>query len=443
MPETANDEKRGVNADTELVENVYNVLDMQKDKNIPVQSRKNCVTVLGMDPALSGKIKYNTLSNKKNVVGALPWNKSEEMREWNNIDYEYLLYYLETYYHLNSEKKILSALEMIADTNKFNPFIDMLNSVEWDGTTRICNLLPDYLGAKKNDYTTECMKLLMLGVISRAFSPGTKFDYILVVTGRQGVGKSTFFRKLCCNEEWYLENLKSIHDEVKAAEKIQGKLIVEFNELMGMKASVESVKSFTTATSDDYRPAYGRSSEKKYRTCVFVGTTNESQFLTDKTGNRRFLPVECGVGPIKKSMFSDDKTLKAEFMQAWAEAYHIYLSGKFSLILSPELAEYVDSLQGDFEVDDPKVGMIQDWLDNYQKDYVCNLIIAREVFGEEKPDKKLILEIGEIMRNKITGWELMNGKKTYKELGRQKSYVRSSDFYKTDDSTPFSVPIVP
>ena len=114
-----------------MVDNIYDLLDMQKDKNIPIQSRKNCVTVLGRDPALAGKIKFNTLSNRKNVEGALPWNKSEALREWTNIDSEYLIYYMETYYLLNSDKKILSALEIIADTNKFNPFIDMLNSVSW------------------------------------------------------------------------------------------------------------------------------------------------------------------------------------------------------------------------------------------------------------------------------------------------------------------------
>lgn len=178
-----------------MVGNVYELLDMQKDKNVPIQSRKNCVTVLGCDPALSGKIKFNTLSNRKNVEGALPWNKSEDLREWTNIDSEYLIYYMETYYLLNSDKKILSALEMVADTNKFNPFIDMLNSISWDGTPRIANLLTDYLGVEKNDYSAHSMELLMLAAISRAFNPGTKFDYVLILSGKQGIGKSS--KKLC------------------------------------------------------------------------------------------------------------------------------------------------------------------------------------------------------------------------------------------------------
>ena len=94
--------------------------------------------------------RYHVILNQKNVDGALPWNKSEGLREWTNIDSEYLIFYMETYYLLNSDKKILAALEMTADTNKFNPFVDMLNETVWDGVPRIENLLTDYLGIAKS-----------------------------------------------------------------------------------------------------------------------------------------------------------------------------------------------------------------------------------------------------------------------------------------------------
>lgn len=414
-----------------MVGEVFGLLDMQKEKRVPVQSRKNCVTVLGCDPMLSGKIKFNTLSCRKNVCGALPWNKEEGRREWTNIDDEYLLYYMETYYLLNSDKKVLSALEMIADTNKFNPFIDMLNSVRWDGGNRLENLLTDYMGAVKCDYTTECIKLLMLGVISRAFSPGAKFDYSLVLVGSQGIGKSTLFQKLCCNDEWYLENIKSLYNDKEAAEKIQGKLIVEFNEMLGL-GNNEIAKSFLTQRADDYRAPYSRRVEKRKRTCVFVATTNKNDFLTDKTGNRRYLPIECCVEPIKKSLFGDDEALKAEFLQAWAEAYEIYKSGRFSLVLPKDVEEYANNLRDSFEIDDPMVGMIQNWLDNRTDDYVCNAVIAIEVFGGSKEDKKLINGISEIMRTKIKGWE-RNGTHTFcNGIGRQKCYTRVADFQQTE-----------
>ena len=139
------------------------------------------------------------------------------------------------------------------------------------------------------------------------------------------------------------------------------------------------MKSFVTAKSDEYRASYAKESEKRYRTCVFVGTTNDAQFLVDKTGNRRFLPLECGVAPISKSLFVDDELLQYEFRQAWAEAYQIYLSGKFSLVMPKKLQEYVEELQEDFKEDDPLIGMIQSWLDSNSYEYVCNKQIASEV----------------------------------------------------------------
>lgn len=420
-----------------MVRNVYSLLDIQKDKSIPVQSRKNCVTVLGCDPALSGKIKFNTLSNRKNVEGVLPWNKSETPREWTNIDSEYLIYYMETYYMLNSDKKILSALEMVADANKFNPFIDMLNSVSWDGTPRIENLLTDYLGVEKNDYSIHCMKLLMIAAISRAFNPGAKFDYVLILSGKQGIGKSTFFMKLCCNEDWYLENLKTIDKGKDAAELIQGKIIVEFNELLAVKSAIEGVKSFVTAKSDEYRGAYARDKEKRYRTCVFVGTTNDTQFLVDKTGNRRFLPLQCGEVSITKSLFIDDDLLLYEFKQAWAEAYKIYLSGKFSLVMPKRLQCYVEELQEDFKEDDPLIGMIQYWLDVHNHEYVCNKQIASEVLNVDNPDRRLLNQITEIMNNSIEGWE-RSGTHRFPGLGRQKCYIKTQDFTEAyQEEVPF------
>lgn len=424
--------------DSKMVDSVFNMLDMQKDKNLPVQSRKNCITILGCDPVFSGKIKFNTLSNRKNVSGALPWNKTETLREWTSIDSEYLIYYMETYYMLNSDKKILAALEIVADANKFNPFIDMLNDTVWDGVPRIETLLTDYLGIARNDYSANCMKLIMLAVISRAFCPGTKFDYVLVLSGRQGIGKSTFFMKLCCNEDWYLENLKMIDKGKDAAELIQGKLIVEFNELLAVKGAIEGVKSFVTAKSDEYRGAYARESEKRYRTCVFVGTTNDSHFLIDKTGNRRFLPLECGTVPIAKSLFIDDEHLLYEFKQAWAEAYKIYLSGRFSLVLPKNLQEYLEEVQEEFEEDDPMIGMIQNWLDLNQHEYVCNKQIATEVLNVDNPDAGLIRRITEIMNNSIKGW-VRRGTHRFPGIGKQKCYVRTQDFIEPyEDATPFT-----
>ena len=210
--------------------------------------------------------------------------------------------------------------------------------------------------------------------------------------------------KLCCNDEWYLENLKDIVRGKDSGELLQGKIIVEFNELLAFKSSVENIKSFVTLTADEYRGSYERETEKRRRTCVFVGTTNTSQFLVDKTGNRRFLPMDCGVVSPTKSLFADDEILSYEFKQAWAEAYQIYKSGKFSLTMPRDLEDYIESLQEDYKEDDPLVGVIQNWLNSHDDDYTCNIQIAEKALGIcEKPDKRTINQIAEIMNNSVSG----------------------------------------
>lgn len=415
------------------VEVVHDILD-RNSKGAVVNSRKNCVIAIGSDIRLHGKIKLNTLANRKYICGSVPWFECEECREWKNIDSEYLLLYLEKTYGLSNDKNILSALDVVADTNRYNPFIDMLNSIEYDGQKHIERLLPDYLGVEKTEYTTECLRILMLAVISRAFSPGTKFDYVLILYGAQGAGKSTFFMKLCCNEDWYLENLKNINDKKDAAELIQGKLIAEFNELLAMKgiAGTEAIKSFVTLKSDEYRAAYAREPEKRKRQCVFVGTTNDNQFLVDRTGNRRFLPIEVHKEKAVKNLFSTEPGVLNDFLQAWGEAYQIYKSGKFRLVLSEAVTETAKEMQDKYLEEDARIGLIQGWLETYTEDYVCVVQICKEVFKNENPDKRMIREVNGIMSNSIDGWKKGTTHR-FSEYGQQRCYERDNEFMEVGD----------
>lgn len=171
------------------------------------------------------------------------------------------------------------------------------------------------------------------GYITLHLYLGTKFDYVLILYGAQGAGKSTFFMKLCCNEDWYLENLKNINDKKDAAELIQGKLIAEFNELLAMKgiAGTEAIKSFVTLRSDEYRAAYAREPEKRKRQCVFVGTTNDNQFLVDRTGNRRFLPIEVHKEKATKDLFSTDPSVLNDFLRRGEKFIRFLKAGNFIL----------------------------------------------------------------------------------------------------------------
>ncbi len=130
-----------------------------------------------------------------------------------DVDIKYLLLYFEENYGLSIEKKIQDAVMVIANENRYHPVRDFLNALQWDGTERIRYCLHRFLGADADDYTCEAMQLFLLGAISRAFRPGCKFEIMLCLVGGQGAGKSSFFRLLAVQDDWFSDDLKKLDDE--------------------------------------------------------------------------------------------------------------------------------------------------------------------------------------------------------------------------------------
>ena len=175
-------------------------------------------------------------------------------------------------------------------------------------------------------------------------------------------------------------------DDKKVYEYLQGHWIVEMSEMNAVAnaKSIEETKSFLSRQKDTYRIPYERRAEDRYRQCVFCGTSNDLAFLPfDRTGNRRFGPVKVCPEKAETTIYRDEKGSREYIIQAWAEAMEIYRSGEFLLTFSPDMEDYVKSLQKDFMPEDTQTGMIQAFLDNYEEDYVCSTIIYQEVFHQE------------------------------------------------------------
>ena len=210
------------------------------------------------------------------------------------------------------------AVQKVSDDRAYHPILNFLDSLpEWDGVNRVDTVLIDYLGADDNAYVRAVSRKALCAAIMRVKVPGTKFDYITVLNGPQGIGKSTFISKL--GGEWYSDslNLSDMNDKT-AAEKLQGYWIMEIGELAGMKkADLDKVKAFISRQDDKYRASFGRRVTPHPRQCVFFGTTNsENGYLRDITGNRRFWTVKVpGTGKKKPWDITPD-----EIRQIWAEA---------------------------------------------------------------------------------------------------------------------------
>ena len=210
------------------------------------------------------------------------------------------------------------------------------------------------------------------------------------------------------NNAWYNDNFNTIEGD-KAPEKLRPMWMVELAELLATKKAkeVESIKAFLTSTVDTYRPPYGRRTEQRPRVCVFAGTTNNDHFLTDRTGNRRFLPIVTRKEFVKKSMFENPKEVQKDFENAWGEAMDIFKKANEhpSLILPVDLQEFVENKQAEYMEEDVRVGIIQEWLDNTEENRVCVAMIYEKALGYDgcKPTKYESNELHSIMTNQIKG----------------------------------------
>lgn len=174
-------------------------------------NRHNCKIILEHDPLLKEAFQYNILTGQVDIVKELWWKK--ESPAINDMDMNYIMLYLEETYGITIDKVVQKSIEHVADRHKYHPIRDYLNGLKWDGEERIRYVLHRFLGAPVNDLTYESMKMFLLGAISRVFTPGIKFEYMLCIVGGQGIGKSTFFRLLAINDDWFTDDIKKLDDE--------------------------------------------------------------------------------------------------------------------------------------------------------------------------------------------------------------------------------------
>ena len=396
------------------------------DKGTPHQTIENCRRAILLDKDLKGRIYYDERAYTKMLVGPVPWDDRPGERPVTDADYCGLAAYMERWYWLTSKNKAIDALTLVAMRNRRNPVREWLESLEWDGVERVETLLSVFLGADPNEYDAAVMRVFMAGACARACEPGVKFDYMPVLHGPQGLGKSMFLRRLGTRSDWYCDNFNTLDGDA-AAEKLRGMWIIEMAELLATKRSrdVEGIKAFITSTVDTIRPKYARETEQRPRTCVFAGTTNNATFLSDATGNRRFLPVACGVYEPAMSLFDD--AAPAYFEQAWAEAFHRWKAGEWGLVLDRERQAEAIAMQSAFTEEDVRIGMIQEYLDTCEPNArVCALELIENALHVEggNPPRKLVNEIHEIMTNCVPGWVPYGQTKARTPYGIQRCYVR-------------------
>jgi predicted P-loop ATPase len=240
----------------------------------------------------------------------------------------------------------------------YNPVVDYLNSLDWDDEPRLDTLFIDYLGAADTPYTRAVTRKAFTAAVARAMEPGVKYDFMPIPTGTQGIGKSTLLQKM--GRQWFSDSLKTF-DGKEASELVQGVWIVEVAEMEAMtKSTISRVKQFLSQREDIYRPAYGRVVEWHPRRCVFFGTSNDREYLRDRTGNRRFWPVDTNTVKPLKSVFTDLDEDTVD--QLWAEAVMRWQLGE-PLYLTGDVEKAADMEAEDHRERGSREGVIADYVE--------------------------------------------------------------------------------
>lgn len=244
-----------------------------------------------------------------------------------------------------SQDDLFGAVEMTARMNSFNPVVDFLESGKHDGTERAERLFIDYCGTPDTPYYRAAARLFLIGAVARAYEPGHKFDFAPIMSGGQGKGKTTLIKILA--KSWYGELKADFSHENKLIEAMFNAWIMELPELSSIARSrVEDVKAFISGTSAMTRLAWARLAKLFKKKCVFIGSTNDDEYLLDNTGNRRFWPI-----PVTVAMIDTEK-LARNVDQIWWEAtamFHamraVQPTGDLPLFLTGEALREAEELQ--------------------------------------------------------------------------------------------------
>ncbi|SEN19152.1 putative DNA primase/helicase [Pseudomonas sp. ok272] len=335
---------------------------------------QNVELILGNDERWAGVIGYSVFSSKIIKLRVAPYGGGAG--DWADIDDMRVMKWLAQQYNLRVKAShVVEAVSVVAHDHAFHPVCEYLERLVWDRVPRLDSWLTDVLGVQASDYSAKVGKRWLISAVARVMRPGCKADSVMILEGMQGEGKSTAMGIL--GGEWFMDTPFALGDK-DSFQAIRGKWIVELGELDSFnKAESTKAKQFFSASTDTYRESYGRRTNDVPRQCVFVGTTNQEEYLKDATGNRRYWPVFCNKVELDKLREIRD--------QLWAEAVFCFNAGDIWWVTKDESWMFVEAQDERFVVDEWE-GLILNWLEESQ--------IGETATGNEVLTQALKLDFG-------------------------------------------------
>jgi putative DNA primase/helicase len=364
----------------------------------------NAMVILRNDPAVSDLVALNLFTGEQVVLRApppiedgAPLLHGPYPRCWQHADISQILGYLQRVWSSRfSAQTVEQAMVATAPGNAFHPVRDWLATLKWDGKDRVDTWLHKAFGTPNDAYHTAVGRKFLVAAVRRILHPGCKFDSLLVLEGPQNIGKSRSCQQLV-GAKWFSDALPHDLGSRDAALGLMGKWLIELGELDSLvRTEVETVKAFLSRETDRYRAPYGKNFEERPRQGVLVGTTNQTDYLRDSTGNRRFWPVRCEK--------AEHAWIAEVRDQLWAEAVQIEADGETLWLDEDGISTAAKRKQSDRLAEDPWAWQIRDWISMGSRTEVRSIDVLKHGLNLEAPQQTRQAEMRVASVLRADGW---------------------------------------
>lgn len=301
------------------------------------------------DPRVSGvRIRFDEFRAEVMLAGPA----AEDWRSFTDADYTRLTIHLEAGGFGKIAKEMLrDVVWLVADENRFDSAREWIGTLQYDGRARIDTFLARYMGADDTPYTRAVSRYLWTALAGRVLSPGCEAPMVPVFIGEQGAGKTRAVKALSPALDFFTE-LNLAERDAEASRRMRGRLVIELGELRGLHTKdAESIKAFISRTHEEWRVLYKEFNTTFARRFLFVGTTNQNEFLGDETGERRWLPARVGR--------CDVAAVQRDVLQLWAEGRDTFLKSGIDWAEAEALARGVHH---EHKISDPWLPAVESWL---------------------------------------------------------------------------------
>ena len=423
----------------------------------------NLKKILSGDSKLKGAIQYNVFTYEIDVTRPMKLNGRTLSGAIDDLIIREIRAYIATKYKMDYKKPdIADILEVVAGEHSYNPLKDYLESCESEYKELVnqrdpFDILRHYLNIKDDEYNRIIMDLFFRGAVAKVFDPTIKFDFVLDLTGRQGVGKTQFFEGLFTHK--YFTTVETFTDKDDKARMVRNWCVFDDEMVASKKASFSELKKFITETKLEFRPPYASSDRRLPKSFIIVRATNDHDYLNDLTGERRFLVAEVHKDIAYKGRKWTEKDRRAfwgAMVVAWKANKSLTLTDEQEKLVNEVRSRYrfVDEILEDFEryldtpypknmyqfpiTDRTRYYYIYDMMNNgyhvgsngieisldtdkygelVERDKVAVNLFFTEVYLNNSPNPKDKNKVKKIMQNK-DGWEARESLRFGKSIKR-------------------------